>query len=183
MPIDLPPARLEPALRRSRELTGRQVLLGFIAFFLVVGAVNATMMTLAIRSMPGTRVKSTYEASQHFNRDLEAIVAQDRLGWRIDIAAAGLGTGVPLTIEARDREGKPLAGLDIRVRIERPADARFDQKLQLAPRGGGRYAAPGPALAAGQWLLAVEIYRDGARAFVSERRIVVRDGAPARSGG
>jgi nitrogen fixation protein FixH len=183
MPINLPPASLEPALRRTCELTGRQVLLSFIAFFLVVGAVNATMMTLAIRSMPGTRVKSAYEASQRYNHDLEVIAAQDRLGWRIDIAAAGLGAGAPLEIEARDKDGAPLAGLDVRIRIERPADARFDQRVQLTPRGGGRYAAPVPALASGQWLLAVEIYRDGARAFVSERRIVIRDGAPVRSGG
>jgi len=63
----------------------------------------------------------------------------------------------------------------VQVRVERPTDARLDRKLKLVETGGGRYATALPELAAGQWILIVEIYRSDSRQFVSERRIVLRD--------
>jgi nitrogen fixation protein FixH len=172
------PVELQSAAPRAPErsgLTGRHVLFGLIAFFAVIFAVNATMMVLAIRTMPGTQVKSAYEASQHYNRELDAIAAQDRLGWQVDIATTGIRSGSPLNIHVRDRHGEALSGLTVRVSVERPTDARFDRTLSLADLGGGRYSAALPDLAPGQWMLGVEILRGDQRQFVSERRLILRD--------
>ena len=173
MPVELRSAT--PPRPEKQGLTGRHVLFGMIAFFAVIGAVNATMMYLAIKSMPGTTVKSAYEASQTFNRGLDAIAAQDRLGWQVDVTTTGLHSGAPLNVHIRDRNGEAISGLDVQVRVERPLDAHLDRRLKLAETGGGRYVAAIPELAAGQWTLIVEIFRGESRQFVSERRIMLRN--------
>jgi nitrogen fixation protein FixH len=173
MPVELSSSR--PPAPEATGLTGRHVLFALLAFFGIIFAVNFTMMTLAIRTMPGVNAKSAYEASQHFNRALDTIAAQDRLGWQVDIATTGIRSGAPLNVHVRDRSGEALLGLAVRARIERPTDARFDRALTLTEVGDGRYAGPLPTLAPGQWTLIVEILRGSAQQFVSERRIILRD--------
>mgnify|MGYP001068389893 CR=1 FL=1 len=71
MPIELAasgPAEQPP--HRPFRVTGRLVLAALIGFFLVVAGVNATMMTVAIRTMPGVDAMSAYETSQHFNAEI-----------------------------------------------------------------------------------------------------------------
>lgn len=173
MPVEL---RSDVPPRPERQgLTGRHVLFAMIAFFAVIGAVNAVMIYLAVHTMPGTTVKSAYESSQGFNRALDAIAAQDRLGWQVDVATTGLHSGAPLNVHIRDRNGEAISGLEVQVRVERPTDARLDRRLKLVEAGGGRYGAALPDLTAGQWTLIIEIYRGENRQFVSERRIVMRD--------
>lgn len=183
MPVELPTRAPDASGADSKgskpakpfELTGRHVLFALVAFFTVIATVNFTMMNLAIRTMPGTEVKSTYEASQQYNRRLDAIAEQDRRGWQVDIATSGLHSGSPLGVEVRDHAGTPLAGLKVSARIERPTDARYDRRITLADLGTGRYAAAMPELAAGQWTITVEILRGEERQFVSQRRILIRD--------
>lgn len=173
MPAELPTPVPLPAAKPG--LTGRHVFLALLAFFGVIFAVNMTMMTLAIRSMPGTEVKSTYEASQRFNRGLDVIAAQDRRGWQVDIAVKGIRNGGMLGIEVRDRAGQPLDDLTLRARFARPIDASQDRQAGFGNLGGGRYSATLPTLAAGQWALTVEIDRGGERQFVSRQRIVIQE--------
>lgn len=173
MPVELRSAT--PPRPEKQGITGRHVLFALIAFFAVIATVNAVMIYLALQTMPGTQVKSAYEASQRFNRGLEAIATQDKLGWQVDVATTGLQSGAPLNIHVRDRNGETISGLEVQVRIERPTDARLDRKVRLVDTGGGRYGAALPDLAGGQWTLIVEIYRGESRQFVSERRIVLRD--------
>lgn len=172
MPIELPASsRQEP--KPPRAVTGGQVLVALIAFFTVIIGVNMVMMTLAIRTMPGIEVRSAYEASQRFNRELEAIVEQDQRGWQVDVATGALRHG-KLAVDVRDKAGAALAGLDVQVRLERPTDARMDRRLTLVAIGDGRYEAAVPDLARGQWLVTVEIREAGERRFLSQRRIELR---------
>lgn len=182
MPVELTPGRLEGArpgsgepARPARPITGRDVLFCMIAFFAVIIAVNIVMMVLAIRTMPGLETKSAYEASQRFNRELDKIAAQDGRAWQVDIALGDAAKGIPFAIEARDRDGRPLAGLDVIVRFERPADQRFDQRIALEAHGAGRYLAARPALAPGQWIVTAEIARGGEVMFVSRRKLVLAE--------
>lgn len=173
MPVDLTPSLPKPA--KSFELKGGHVLAALIVFFAVIFAVNATMMSLAIRTMPGIEVKSAYEASQQFNRRLDAIAEQDQRGWQVDVGTGGMRSGTPFSVHVRDKAGTELAGLTVGARFERPADARFDHKVVLADLGAGRYSAATPALAPGQWVVTIEILRGSERQFVSQRRIVVKE--------
>lgn len=173
MPVELPsPA---PIRAKTPELTGRHVLVALLVFFAVVLGVNMTMMTLALRTMPGAEVKSSYEASQRFNLGLDAIAAQDRRGWRVDIATNGLRRAGVLGVEVRDHSGEALAGLTVLARFERPIDASQDRQVAFDNLGAGRYSARMPELAVGQWTLTVEIDRAGERQFVSRQRIVLKE--------
>lgn len=178
MPVELPtttPAAPPRDARKSpRPITGAHVLIGLLLFFGVIFAVNAVMVTVALRTMPGTEVKSAYEASQRFNRELDAAEAQDQLGWQVDVTTARMRAGA-LAVELRDRSGAPLAGLEVLARIERPTDAKLDQRVKLFAEGAGRYVAEFPALAAGQWLLTIEARESGARRFLSQRKVLLRD--------
>ena len=53
---------------RSREFTGRHMLVIMVAFFSVIIAVNLTMAFFARSSWTGAVVENTYVASQQFNR-------------------------------------------------------------------------------------------------------------------
>jgi nitrogen fixation protein FixH len=177
MPVDLhsPVSKiLEPKVAKTFELTGRHVLISLILFFGVIATVNFTMMNLAIRTMPGSEVKSSYEASQQFNRRLDTIAEQDRRGWQVDIATGNIHPGSPLDVHVRNREGEAIGGLTITALIERPATARDDRRLALADLGAGRYAAVMPTIAPGQWVVTVEIRRDEEKLFVSQRRILIK---------
>ncbi|MCA0400723.1 MAG: FixH family protein [Proteobacteria bacterium] len=177
MPVELPTSRLAPSSgpeKAPRKITGTHVLVALVAFFAVIFAVNMVMMTLALRTMPGIEVKSAYEASQRFNRELEAAQAQDQLGWQVDVVTARLKSGV-LGVELRDKTGAPLGGLEVFARIERPTDAKLDQRIKLFVEGPGRYGAEFPPLATGQWLLTIEARQGGARRFLSQRKVLLRD--------
>lgn len=182
MPTEIMPAKI-PARNLSSEtpssqsggfrLSGRHVLWMMLGFFGVIAAVNAVMMTLAIRTMPGLGVRNSYEASQNFNAGLGMIAAQDQRGWHVEISTTGIQSGEALRVMIRDASGLAIHGLDGEARFERPTDKRKDQAFPLREKGAGIYEADIPALETGQWDLAVELLRDHQRVFVSRRRIVL----------
>jgi nitrogen fixation protein FixH len=160
--------------RTDGRLSGRTVLFSLIGFFAVVIGVNITMMTLAISTMPGTEVESPYLAGIKYNSEISAARAQDARGWRMTshVDRAGDGRAV-VTIEARDRDGTPLTGLALSVRLARPADWRADRAFTLGERSAGRYSGEAGDVAAGIWDVEVEADRGGERLFRSKNRVTL----------
>lgn len=156
-----------------RILTGRAVLFMLLGFFLVTSSVNAVMITLAVRTMPGVSVKNAYEASQAFNAEATRIAAQDALGLQVEVARAGLRSGGEFVLMVRDKQGNPVSGLEAVVRLGRPVDQRFDVVLPLTPDMVGRYRAALPPLALGQWDITIELMRKDALLYRAHERIVV----------
>jgi nitrogen fixation protein FixH len=158
----------------SGGLSGRTVLLSLVGFFAVVIGVNVTMMTLAISTMPGTEVESPYLPGIKYNAEISAAHAQDARGWRMTSHVDRTGDGrVVVTIEARDRDGAPLPGLGLSVRLARPTDKRADRAFTLGERSAGRYFGEASDVAAGIWDLEVEADRGGERLFRSRSRITL----------
>jgi nitrogen fixation protein FixH len=155
-------------------LSGRTVLFSLIGFFGVVIGVNVTMMTLAISTMPGTEVESPYLAGIKYNAEIASARAQEARGWhltsRVDRGSDGRAV---VMIEARDRDGAPLAGLALSVKLARPTDQRADRAFTLGERTAGRYAGDAVDVAAGIWDLEVEADRGGERLFRSKNRITL----------
>lgn len=172
MPVDLtaPPPRRAP---RQHVLTGGHVLAALVGFFAVVIGVNAVMATLALRSMPGSEVRSAYEASQRFNAELEAARRQDALGWQVTVTPARPAAGTTVEISVRDAAGHPVDGLSARLAYQRPTDDHLDQRLRPVEVRPGVFRGAAPALAPGQWDLVLDIDRDHARVFRSRQRIIV----------
>jgi nitrogen fixation protein FixH len=160
--------------RRGGGLSGRAVLFSLIGFFAVVIGVNVTMMTLAISTMPGTEVDNPYLAGIKYNSEISAARAQEARGWRMTSHVGRDGDGqAVMTIEARDRDGAPLTGLALSVKLARPTDQRADRAVALAERSAGRYAGKTSGVAAGIWDLEVEADRGGERLFRSKNRITL----------
>jgi nitrogen fixation protein FixH len=158
----------------QRPLRGRTVLAALLGFFGVVVGVNMIMMTLAIRTLPGTEVDSAYRASLRFNGEIEAAREQDARGWRIvaqvDRAADGHAA---IRVEARDAQAAPLAGFDMTAQLQRPANKRGDRTAALVEREIGIYRGAAVDVAAGQWDLVIEAGRAGKRLFLSRNRLIL----------
>ncbi len=158
----------------ARPLSGGVVLFALLAFFTVVFGVNLTMMTLAIKTLPGTEVDSAYSASIGYGHEIAAARDQAQRDWRVDARVERQPDGLAtLRVEARDRNGAPLAGLTFSGRLERPADKRADKDVVLAEIGDGVYRGNAAGVSPGQWDLVIEGDSTGNRVFLSKNRLVL----------
>jgi len=158
----------------ARPITGRFVFIAVASFFAVVIGVNVVMMRLAIATLPGTEVDSAYSASLAYQREIQAAQQQNDRNWKVDAHIERGPDGiVRLALDARTPDGRPLAGLSVFGRLERPTDRRADQAFDISESGGGGYAGIARGVAAGQWDLVIEADRDGRRLFLSRNRVVL----------
>jgi len=157
-----------------RPLTGKLVLAMLIAFFSVVFGVNGLMMTLAVKTLPGTEVDSAYAASLAYEHEIAAARDQDNRGWKVDAKVERQANGAAmLRVEARDKGGQPLPGLKFFGRLERPSDKRFDREVALAEIGDGVYRGDATGVLPGRWDLVLEGDRDGIRMFLSKNKLML----------
>ena len=126
----------------EREITGRHVLLGFVAFFGVIIAVNLVLAYSAISTFPGLEVDNSYVASQEFDQRRDA---QEALGWTVDASHhAGM-----LTLAITGANGAPVEVAELDAVLGRPTHVRDDVAPDFA-FDGTAYRAP-VALAPGNW--------------------------------
>ena len=160
--------------RRLRELTGRHVLLGLIAFFGVVFAVNGVLVRAAISTFGGVETASSYKAGLQFEHEVAVAERQDALHWQVSgtLRRAGAGQAV-LDLTARDARGAPLAGLSADARLAHPADERLDRVIEVRSVAAGVFHGQAAAQP-GQWDLIVDLYRGDKRLFRSQSRVTLR---------
>ncbi len=151
------------------RITGWHVLAGMVAFFGVIIAVNAVFLTLALRSYPGEVSVTPYEDGLAYNSRLAQQARQARLGWR---AAARAEPGAVL-VEIADRVGRPVDGVTLRGRLQRPATQAGRIDIAFSEVAPGRYRAEAAA-DAGAWDLWVQATDDQGRLFEAERRLTWR---------
>lgn len=164
-----------PTVVSGRPITGRMVLICLIVFFGIIIGINAVMMKLAIDTLPGTEVDSPYVASLAYGNEIVAARAQVARGWAVNAQVIRDGDGAAsVRVEARDRDGKPLTGVVFAGRLERPADRRLDQVVDLTATGAAAYRGRVAQLAAGQWDLVLEGDRKGERIFLSRNRVILK---------
>lgn len=165
---------LPPAASGGKKLTGRHVLIWLVCFFGVVFAVNFTMMHYAVSTFSGMEDDSPYKNGLAYNTDLDAGRRQNERGWAVDATIERQPGGTRVIVSAADAAGTALAGLAGTLRLERPADRRFDHAAVIEAIGPGRYAASFETLDAGQWDVVIELDRDGAKLFQSRNRVIMR---------
>ncbi|MFJ5367677.1 FixH family protein [Bosea sp. CER48] len=170
MSCDTPAA---PRPRRPFALTGRMVAAMLVLFFGVIVSVNATIMTVALRTMPGVETRSAYETSQHFNEEIARQHERDARGWKAAATLARQGEGATLGVALADRLGQPLSGYAATGRLRHPATSARDHDVILSERQPGLYEARFDHIEAGSWILELQARRGEEVVFVSRSRITL----------
>src|SRR5262245_54035514 len=170
MRANIPVAKLAS---RPREVTGRMVLVSLVAFFAVVAGVNAVMIRFAVSTFGGVETQNSYQAGLAFGRELAAVKAQDALHWQVRGRASAADDATLVEVSAQDAADRPLAGLQASARLAHPTDRRLDHVVPLFEVGAGKFQGK-TAPVAGQWMLVIELSREGERQFRSTNRMFVR---------
>ncbi|MEO3413558.1 FixH family protein [Roseovarius sp. CAU 1744] len=137
----------------GRQITGRQVLAGFVAAFSLIIGVNLVLAWNAVKTFPGLEVRNSYVASQEFD-DRKA--AQEALGW---VIRADHADG-ELRLAITDRAGDPVSVQSLDATVGRATHVHDDQKPEFT-FDGAAYTAP-VRLADGNWnIRMVAIAADG----------------------
>ncbi len=158
-----------------KPLSGRTVLVWLLAFFGVVMVMNAVMITLAIRTLPGTEVDNAYQAGLKYNSEISAAQAQNARGWKVGAELVrDADAHAAIRIEARDKTGAPLTGLAMSARLMRPIDSRADRVFAITEREAGIYRGGAADVPPGQWDLVIEAGRGGPHLFLSRNRVVLK---------
>jgi nitrogen fixation protein FixH len=157
------------------QLTGRHVLWGMVCFFVVVAGVNATMMALAIRTMPGLDARNGYEVSQRYNGEIARMDGQRRLGWKADVSVRRRDGAADIAVRLADAEGAPLPDLAVKARLLHPASRQLDHDVVLASGSGGVYAASVKDVAPGKWTIAIDASRGADVLFTSQNALYLKE--------
>lgn len=151
------------------RINGWHVLAGFLAFFVVVTAVDVVMAVDAYRTHSGEVSTSPYEDGLAYDSQLDQQRNQARLGWRM---ALGLGASGEVRLTAATATGAALDGLRVTGRLERPATEEGRIDLAFQPLGPGVYVAQPSRLPAGAWDARISAYDRHGRRFDAERRLI-----------
>lgn len=138
----------------------------FVGCFVVVVGVNAALAYFATSTFTGLETEGAYQKGLAFNKNLALAKAQEEMGWTVDttvstVAIAADGAKVTIAISYRDRDGKPVTGLDVQADLIRPTAKGLDRHVTLAPTGAGIYGIATTLPAAGNWKLEVAANGDG----------------------
>ena len=152
-------------MRAPRPITGRAVLIGLLAFFGVVFAVNGGLIYFAVSSWSGLSTERPFEAGRDHDRTLAQAEVQAALGWRSAVALApGTAGGQAVEVTLTGRDGAPLGGLEVELALRRPARGDLDQRLSLNETTAGRYRGAVELPLPGRWYAEVRVRdADGAR--------------------
>ena len=145
----------------------------FVAFFVLILAVNGIMVWFALESWTGLASNQAYDNGLTYNRNLEAKRRQEALGWRPELRAeadAELHGQAELVLV--DSLGQPLVGATVTMQLERPTSEGSDITVAMTTVGSGVYRGAFTLPLPGAWNAHVTIRR-GDALFVHEQRLVL----------
>jgi nitrogen fixation protein FixH len=154
-------------MARTREFTGRHMLLITSAFFTVVIGVNVAMAVSASRTWTGLVVANSYVASQEFQVKSDAAHRQNAAGWTMDITYRDGRLIVQIAAD-----GHELDLAEVEAFVRRPVGGNDDATVPLSLGQGGYEGAID--LAPGVWDVTVTTAPTALGAIERETRITVR---------
>lgn len=146
-----------------RLFTGKKFLIVVVSFFGVIMAVNAVFITLALKSNPGVVTKDYYERGIHYNETLEQAKYQKELGWSGKLAASYSNGRISYSLLTKD--GQPVAGKTVLVRMVRPVQDGHDFEISLLEVSPGVYEADFYPPLKGNWEAHIDVTSEGDREF------------------
>ena len=140
----------------------------FPAAMVPMFAANGALIYFALQSKPALVDERPFEDGRTYNRALAAAAAQDRLGWRADLESSPSDS---IALAITDRQGAPVTGLSVQLRVWRPVGALPDVNIALAEIAPGSYRGALKLPSAGQWQFDF-VARRGSDEFAYGRRII-----------
>ncbi|PKU26232.1 FixH family protein [Telmatospirillum siberiense] len=137
----------------------------YVGVFLVVLAVNLIFMFSAIHTFSGLSTDQAYDKGLKYNEEIASAKRQQQLGWtvtaevRATAPTAAVPHGADILVTFKDKDGRPVTGLQGDVSFIRPAQAGHDGSGTMAEQGQGRYLIAAVLPLAGQWDLEVAARR------------------------
>ena len=166
--------------RQAFELKGVHVLVIVVGFFAAAIAVDVGMAVQAYTTFPGEVSATPYEDGLRFNSTLAERSSERQLGWLAKVQATVLGAGetinsgrTQLLVTIADRAGRPVRGLDLNGRLERPATESGRRALRFVEIKPGVYQAFAPDTP-GAWDLTLSGAGPGGHGFEAESRMLWR---------
>lgn len=137
-------------------IRGKHVLLGMLAMFGIVIAVNVVFIVLALDTFTGVTTANPFKEGLAYNQVLAARDAQRDLGWQGSVTAAPQADGEDaITVMLTDRNGTPLTGLTLNGTLRRPTHEGVDQPLAWQEAAPGSYRTVVALPERGNWDLVV----------------------------
>ncbi|MBU0551446.1 FixH family protein [Myxococcota bacterium] len=111
--------------------------LGIIVGFMVVVAVNATLIILGITHRPLLDAEDYYQDALKYQEVIDGRKAARALGWEVTYAF----TDETLVLTVQDKQARPVVGLSGEVRMRRRDTRLLDKNSPLVERAPGVYHA------------------------------------------
>jgi len=125
----------------------------FVLFFVVIAMVDATFVTIAVKTKTGTMTGNTYQRGLDYDQVLAKVAEQNALGWQGEIEFFGKSD---LRFDLTDKSGKALSGAIVKARMLRPVQEGNDFEVELHPDGRGGFGAKVDFPFPGLWDVNVE---------------------------
>lgn len=142
----------------------------FVAFFVILAAVDGWFVMLAVRTQPGTIIDHPYERGIIYNRALKAYEEQEALGWKGTLTV----DKNDIRFRLRDAEGKTLAADSVSVRMVRPTRLGLDTDVKMEKQPDESWSAKLALPAPGLWEARVNA-RAGGHDFQQSKRVVLNE--------
>ncbi len=150
---------------KTKEFTGRHMLIIMLSFFGVIVSVNMVLMFSAIGTFPGLEVKSSYVASQTFDK---RAAEQNALGWMPSVSYTD---GV--LILRIDTENGPVIPASIVAKIGRPTYSGEDQNVEFFL--GALDHRANVTLTSGPWRVFINAVAPDGTLFETRLHLIVPD--------
>ena len=161
------------SIKPEKVLTGRRVLTYFVLFICTFVTANMFLVYFAKTTFRGLDAKNSYEAGLVFDREIDAVRAQDKLNWKFDVAATRQGDVSFFTVNALNDKAAPIEDLKIQGLVAHPADSRRDVTVAFEHVGKGQYRGSLP-LTVGLWDLIIDASQGDKKMYRSKNRITVK---------
>ncbi|MEM7021899.1 MAG: FixH family protein [Pseudomonadota bacterium] len=142
----------------------------FAGLFMIVLAVNGSMIFVAFTTFPGLETTNAYQRGLAYNQQIAAVDEQEALGWTVGFdVTQEEGRRVALRLDLEDRFGNFVRNAVVQGRFMRPTHEGVDRTVTLDYQTGGRYEARVDLPLDGQWDLHLAVDAAGQTYLISER--------------
>lgn len=144
---------MNTSLKQPKPYSGKRILYYFIAFFLVIIAVNVIFIKSALKSHTGVITKNAYEKGLNYNKTIQKADEQAKLGWQTNFKIDNHHVELRLV----DKNNMPINHAEITLFCKNMTSDKHDFSVPLTYIKDGLYQNMIDFGRKGQWDIRVAI--------------------------